>query len=104
MSINELITIFLIVLADMASTYSLMVTHNTCSLERNPLLRRLCEVIGYNATWLWIPIEFIVIAVVYKFLKKLRKRLIALIEVEKIFLVLTIMPIINNVIHLLRTL
>jgi len=104
MSVKELITIFLIVLADMLTTYMLMLITNTCSLERNPFLRSLCNEISYGATWIWLPVEFSVIATVYGSLKKLRKRLRALIEVEKIFLVLNIVPIINNTIHLLRTL
>jgi hypothetical protein len=104
MSVKELITIFLIVLADMATTHMLMLITNTCSLERNPFLRSMCQSISYGATWIWIPIEFSIIATVYEFLKKLRKRFIALIEVEKIFLVLTIMPIVNNTIHLFTSL
>jgi hypothetical protein len=104
MSVKELTTILLIALADMASTYSLMITHSTCSLEKNPFLRSLCNEIGYGATWIWLPIEFSTIATVYVFLKKLRIRFRALIDVEKMFLVLTIVPIVNNIINLLRTL
>jgi hypothetical protein len=88
----------------MATTCMLMSMTNTYSLEHNPFLKSLCNEIGYGATWIWLPIEFSIIATVYVFLKKLRKRFRALIEVEKIFLVLTIVPIINNAIHLLRTL
>jgi len=104
MSVKELTTILLIALADMVTTYFLMITHRTCSLERNPFLRSLCEVVGYDSTWLWIPIEFSIIVLVYEALKRLRKKLRALIEVEKIFLVLILTPIINNLIHLIRTL
>jgi hypothetical protein len=104
MSIKELITIFLIVLADMATTCMLMSMTNTCSLEHNPFLKSLCNEIGYGATCIWLPVEFIAIASIYILLEKLRERLGARIAVEKIFLVLTIVPIINNAIHLLRTL
>jgi hypothetical protein len=101
MSFKELITIFLIVLADMATTHMLMLITDTCCVERNPFLRSLCNEIGYGATWLWIPVEFSVIALVYEALKKLRVRFRALIEVEKIFLVLATVPVINNIVNLL---
>ena len=101
MSVKELAIIFLIVLADMTTTHMLMLNTNTCSLERNPFLRSLCNEIGYNVTWIWIPIEFSVIATVYEALKMLRKRLGVRIEVEKIFLVLILAPVINNAIRLL---
>ena len=101
MSIKELITIFLIVLADMATTHILMLIANTCSLERNPFLRSLCNEIGYGVVWIWIPIEFSVITTVFEGLKMLRKRLGVRIEVEKIFLVLILAPVINNAIRLL---
>jgi hypothetical protein len=104
MSVKELTTILLIALADMVTTYYLMITHSTCSIERNPLLRGLCNEIGYGATWIWLPAEFTIISLVYEALKRLRKKLRALIEVEKIFLVLILTPIINNLIHLIRTL
>jgi hypothetical protein len=103
MNIKELAIIFLIALADMATTYFLMITHSTCNLERNPFLRGLCNEIGYVATWIWLPIEFSIIATVYVFLKKLRIRFRALIDVEKIFLVLAVVPVVNNIINLLRT-
>jgi hypothetical protein len=101
MSVKELTTIFLIALADMVTTHLLMLITDICSLGHNPMLRGLCEAIGYGATWLWLPIEFSVIATVYEGLKMLRKRLGARIEVEKIFFVLSIAPTINNSIHLL---
>ena len=103
MSVKELTIIFLIALADMASTYSLMITHNTCSLERNPFPISMCEKVGYGAAWIWIPIEFSVIATVYEALKVLRKKLKALIKVEKIFLALAVVPVINNIINLLSS-
>ena len=104
MSVKGLAIIFLIASADMVTTHMLMTMFNTCSIEYNPLLRSLCEEIGYGATWMWMPIEFSVIATVYEGLKMLRKRLGARIEVEKIFLVLNIVPIINNIINLLLVL
>jgi hypothetical protein len=103
MSVKELVVIFMIVLADMASTHMLISLTNTCCIERNPFLRSLCNEIGYGATWIWLPVEFTVIASIYTLLKKLRQRLGALIEVEKIFLVLATVPIVNNIINLLRT-
>ena len=104
MSVKGLAIILLIVLADMSTTCMLMSMTNTCSLEHNPFLKSLCNEIGYGATWIWLPIEFIAISSIYTLLEKLRERLGARIEVEKIFLVLNIVPIINNTIHLLRTL
>ena len=101
MSVKELTIIFLIVLADMATTYMPMSITNTCSLEHNPILRGLCNEIGYGSTWIWLPVEFIAIASIYILLKKLREMLGARIEVEKIFLVLILAPVINNAIHLL---
>ena len=103
MSVKELAIIFLIVLADMTTTHMLMLNTNTCSLERNPFLRGLCNEIGYGATWIWMPIEFAVIALVYEGLKRLRRRLRARIEVEKIFLALAVVPVVNNIVNLLRT-
>lgn len=103
MNIKELIIVFLIALADMVTTNILMSMTITCSLERNPFLRSLCNEIGYGATWIWLPVEFTVIASIYTLLKKLRQRLGALIEVEKIFLALAVVPVVNNVINLLRT-
>jgi hypothetical protein len=103
MTAKELAIIFIIALADMVSTHMLMSLTNTCCVERNPFLRGLCNEIGYGATWIWLPIEFSIIATVYVFLKKLRIRFRALIDVEKIFLVLTIVPIVNNIVNLLRT-
>jgi len=101
MSVKELAIIFLIVLADMTTTHMLMLNTNTCSLERNPFLRSLCNEIGYNVTWIWIPIEFSVIATVYEALKMLRKKLGVIIEVEKVFIVLILSSIVNNSIHLM---
>ena len=101
MSIKELITVFLTVLADMASTHLLMLITDTCSLERNPMPRSLCEATGYGATWIRLPIEFIAIASIYTFLEKLRERLGARIAVEKIFIVLILASIVNNSIHLM---
>ena len=101
MSIKELITIFLIVLADMATTHILMLIANTYSLERNPFLRSLCNEIGYGAVWIWMPIEFSVIATVFEGLKMLRKKLGVRIEVEKVFIVLILSSIVNNSIHLM---
>jgi len=104
MSIKELITIFLIVLADMLTTHMLMSIHNTCSFEHNPMLRGLCEAIGYRATWIWLPIEFSLIVAIYEALKMLRKMLGARIKAEKMFIVLSITPVVNNVFHLLLVL
>jgi hypothetical protein len=101
MSVKELITIFLIVLADMATTCMLMSITNTCSLEHNPMIIGLCEAIGYGSTLIWLPIEFIAIASIYILLKKLREMLGSRIAVEKIFLVLILASIVNNSIHLM---
>jgi hypothetical protein len=101
MGIKELITIFLIVLAGMATTCMLMLITNTCSLEHNPMLRGLCEAIGYGSTWIWLPVEFIAIASIYTLLEKLRESLGSRIAVEKIFLVLILASIVNNLIHLM---
>jgi hypothetical protein len=65
------------------------------------VLRGLCEAIGYGATWIWLPVEFIAIASIYTLLEKLRERLGARIEVEKIFIVLILVPMVNNLIHLM---
>jgi hypothetical protein len=104
MSVKELAIILLIVLADMATTCMLMSMTNTCSLEHNPFLKSLCNEIGYGATLIWLSIEFSVISLVYNGLKKLRQRLGAIIEVEKIFLVLATIPVVNNTIHLFTSL
>ena len=96
----ELITILLIVLADATTTYMLMSITGTCSLEGNPLLRMLCEAIGYGATWIWAPIEFVALALAYEVFRRLRKRLGIRIEIEKIFIVLATVAIANNILHL----
>jgi hypothetical protein len=83
MDFKDLFIVFIISLADMVTTHMSMVIFNSCSLERNHLIISLCEVIGYGATWIWLPIEFTVITLVYEGLKKLRKILGAGIKAEK---------------------
>jgi hypothetical protein len=104
MSIKELIAIFLIVLADMTTTHTLMLITNTCSLERNPFLKSLCNELDYGSTWIWLPVEFIAIASIYMLLKKLREMFRVRIEVEKIFIVLMLAPVVNNLINIFRML
>jgi hypothetical protein len=101
MHFKELAIVFLITLADMLTTNMLMSITNNCCLEHNLFLKSLCNEIGYVATWIWLPVEFIAIASIYTLLEKLRERLGARIEVEKIFIVLILVPMVNNLIHLM---
>jgi hypothetical protein len=47
--------------------------YGTCELERNPVLKAMCREIGYNAVWVWLPIEATVIAASYEGFKKIRE-------------------------------
>jgi hypothetical protein len=89
---------------DMLTTYLNMNLYGTCELERNPVLKAMCEGMGYNAVWVWLPIEVAVIALSYEWLKRLRGVLGVRAPIEDLFLALTAAPIVNNIVMIARAL
>jgi len=95
---------WVIAFLDMLTTYVNMNLYETCELEHNPVLKEMCRGMGYNAVWVWLPIEAAVITLSYGGLKRLREALGARAPVEDLFLALTITPIVNNIVMIARAL
>jgi hypothetical protein len=99
----EVVVVFLVAFLGMATTFVNIASFSTCAVENNMFLRGICYAYGYNAVWMWLPLEFGVLLLVYYCLKKLRTVLSSRIKVgippiaEILFLVLVSIPALNNV-------
>jgi hypothetical protein len=102
----EVVVVFLVAFLDMATTFANMNAFGTCAGENNMYLRSLCFAYGYNAVWMWLPLEFSVLLLVYYCLKKLRMILSSWLKIrilpiaEVLFLVMALAPAINNILVL----
>jgi hypothetical protein len=95
---KELAASSAIAFLDMLTTYISMKLYGTCELEMNPVLRSMCERIGYNAVWVWLPAEVAIITLTYKGLKEVREALGVKANVEDLFLALAAFPVVNNIV------
>ena len=106
MRLIEIVVVFLIAFLDMATTFVDMNVFGTCAAEENNMLRSICYAYGYSAVWMWLPLEFAAMLLVYYWLKKLRMVLSSRFKVrippivEILFLVLVSVPALNNILVL----
>ena len=106
MRLIEIVVVFLIVFLDMATTFVAMNVFGACAAENNMFLRSICYAYGYSAAWMWLPLEFAAMLLVYYCLKKLRMVLSSWVKVrippivEILFLVLVSVPALNNILVL----
>ena len=107
MKLFKLVLVFIMAFLDMVTTFIAMNIFGTCVAENNMFLRSICIVYGYNATWLWLPVEFVAILLVFYGIEKLRLFFNSRFKVrvppipETLFLLVVSIPVLNNVLVLL---